>query len=481
MGENLKQTMLGALKWATVDRFAQQGIQFVIGIILARMLDPKDYGLMGMIIIFAQIAYVMVESGLGYALVRTTNITEEHKNTVFYSNCGISVILYTILWFTAPFIAEFFNQPSLVWIARVTFLAILFNALYLVPYNMLGRALDYKTLTKINFTATILSGLCGITMAYYQMGVWALVMQQTSYHFFRMVMFHIYSTWRPSILFSWDILKGYAGFSVNMLGTSLLTVLFNNIYTLLLGRYYPVKQVGYYTQGNKMSETVNFTFLAILSSAYNIMARIHEETERMVNVIRTFTKNVSNITIPLSVFLIVTARPLFFILFGEKWLSAVPYFQMMMAANMFTPLYQIKVHALNARGRSKSTFIIELVKRSIILISIVVSLWLNWGIMVMLLFYIGACWLAYLLSAVAIKKETNHYFRHQILDIMHGVMAGIIVGAGVYAASAALENKYATFTLQIVTAMILFAAYQSLFNSKMIDEAKHLIQEKVDE
>lgn len=481
MSDNLKKTMLGALKWATADRVAQQGIQFVIGVILARLLDPKDYGLMGMILIFAQIAYVMVESGLGYALVRTTEITETHKNTVFYSNCGISVILYLILWFCSPAIATFFNQPDLVWIARVTFLAILFNALYLVPYNMMGRALDYKTLTKINFTATLLSGISGIVMAYCNLGVWALVTQQTSYHFFRMILFHFHSTWKPALLFSFQILKGYAGFSVNMLGTSLLTVLFNNIYTLLLGKLYPVKQVGYYTQGNKMSETVNFTFLAILSTVYNLMAQIHEQTERVANILRTFSKNVSNITLPLSVFLLCAAKPLFFLLFGEKWLDAVPYFQLMCAANLFAPLYQLKVHTLNARGRSRTTFLVELTKRVIILLSIVVCLWLDWDIKIMLLFYIGSCWLAYILSAVAIKKELLIYYRHQFLDILPSLGSSVLVGASVFAISLCFDNLYITIGIQTVTALAVYFLYQLIFNRQFLTETKNLIQGKVDE
>lgn len=481
MPDNLKKTMLGALKWATVDRVAQQGMQFVIGVILARLLDPQDYGLMGMIIIFAQIAYVMVESGLGYALVRTTDITETHKNTVFYSNCGISVILYVVLWFCAPAIATFFNQPSLVWISRVTFLAILFNALYLVPYNMLGRALDYKTITKINFTSTILSGVSGILLAYFGMGVWALVVQQTSYHFFRMIMFHFYSTWKPALLFSFQILKGYAGFSVNMLGTSLLTVFFNNIYTLLLGKFYDVKQVGYYTQGNKMSETVNFTFLAILSTVYNLMAQINEQTERITNILRSFTKNVSNITVPLTVFLIIAGKPLFFLLFGEKWLFAVPYFQLMCAANLFAPLYQLKVHALNARGRSRATFLIELVKRTIIILSILVCFYMGWNIIIMLLFYIASCWLAYALSAIVIKRELTLYYRHQLLDVLHALLCGAVVGAAVYAVALPLENLYLTFGIQAVTALAVYSLYQLLFNHQFLHETKNLIKGRLDE
>lgn len=481
MSDNLKSKTIGALKWAAADRVAQQGIQFIIGIVLARLLDPKDYGLMGMIIIFAQIAYVMVESGLGSALVRTKDITEKHKNTVFYTNCFISVLLYIVLWFCSPLIADFFNQPSLIWIARVTFLAILFNALYIVPFNMQGRALDYKTITKINFSATLLSGISGIVMAFCDYGVWALVVQQTSYHFFRMISCNIFTRWKPRLMFSFSILKSYAGFSVNMLGTSLLTVIFNNIYTLLLGKLYPVKQVGYYTQGNKMSETINFTFVAILGTVYNLMAQIHDQKERIAQILRTFTKNVGIITIPITVFLIVAGKPLFFLLFGEKWLFAVPYFQIMLLANLFTPLYQIKVHALNARGRSRATFLIELVKRIIILASIGICLWMDWDIMIMLYCYVASCWLAYALSAIVIKKELTLYYKHQLFDIFHGIFSSIVVGIGTYFVAQFIDNLYITFAVQVASACALYAAYQYAFNLKAMNEIKNLLKGKIDE
>ncbi len=460
---------------------AQQGVQFIIGIILARLLVPEDYGLIGMVLVFAQIAYVLVESGLGYALVRTHDIGEEHKNTVFYSNLCISIVLYVILYFCSPLIADFFNQPSLTSIARVTFLAILFNALYIVPYNLLGRDLDYKTLTKINFGATTLSGASGIVMAIYGYGVWALVVQQTSYHFFRMILFHIFIKWKPKLMFSWNILKSYASFSVHMLGSSLLTVLFNNVYTFILGKLYPVKEVGFYTQGNKMSDTVNFTFLAILSTTYNLFAKIHNQIERVARILRTINQKVSIITLPLIIFMIIIAKPMFFLLFGAKWLDAVPYFQIICLANLFAPLYQINIHAINALGFSKSTFRIELTKRILIVISIVLCFVFNANIMTMLYFYALSCWIAFAMTTINIKKRLSIFYIHQLFDVTTGLWIAIIIGIGCYCCRFITDNLYALFGIECGVAIALFLLYILIFQPKLVQETKDMLHGNFEE
>lgn len=476
MSDGLKKTMASALKWSAVDRTLQQGVQFVIGIVLARLLCPADYGLIGMIMIFVQIAYVMVESGLGAALLRTKDITETHYNTMFYTNLALSVILYTILFLIAPFIADFFHQPSLVEISRVTFIAILFNALYLVPYNHINRELDYKSLTKVNFISTVLSGSIGIAMALGGCGVWALVVQQTGYHFFRMVVFYFQTRWKPSLLFSWSILKGYIPFSANMLGSTLLTVIFNNIYTFIIGRTYKVEVVGNYTQGYKISETVNFTFVAILGSAYNLFSKIHDQKERLIQYVRSLNQKISFICLPLTLFLAVSAKPLFYILFGEKWLDAVPFFQLLCLANLFVPIYQINIHAINASGYSKTTFRIELFKRSIMLISILCCFYYDLGIYNMLLGYVLACWLAFAASCISTKKHIGVYFKHQFVDIIASLITALVIAVPCFGISYIIDNLYLLFTAELVTASLLYILITVIFQKDLIKDVKMLLR-----
>jgi O-antigen/teichoic acid export membrane protein len=432
--------MLGALTWSSIDRVAQQGVQFLIGIVLARLLSPTDYGLMGMVMIFATLSYVLVESGFNYALVRTKNLTEAHTNTIFYTNLGISCTLYTLLFITAPYIAQFFGQPELTAIARVTFLAILFNACYLVPYALINKALDYKSLAKINLSATLLSGGIGITLAYLNYGVWALVIQQTSYHFFRIFGFYYQTKWRPALLFKWQVIREYYHFSAHIMASSLLTILFNNIYTLILGKLYPIKQVGYYTQAYKASETANFTFQAIFNATYNLFAQIHDERERLVHILNTLIQRAALVVIPITVCLIVIAKPLFFTLFGEKWLPAVPYFQLICLGNLLIPLYQINIHSINAIGKSNVSFSVEISKRILILASIVIGL--KWEIFGLLIGYAIACSVAWVISCSRVKKELGLPLLQQVKHIVPALLLSLFLGAISYWSSTYISGLY---------------------------------------
>jgi len=462
MGDKLKEKMIGALAWSSVDRLGQQSVQFIIGIVLARLLSPADYGLIGMIMIFATLSYVLVESGFGAALIRKKNVTETDLNSVFFVNLAISIGLYAVLFFTAPFIANFFNQPSLIPIARVTFIAVIFNAFYIVPYIQVNKAMDFKTLAKINLFSTTISGILGITMAIMGKGVWSLVVQQTTYHFFRGIGFYFFVKWYPQFLFSLKSIRELWNFSIHILGTSLLTIVFNNLYTFLLSRFYPVNQVGYYTQANKMSETTNFTFQSILgNSTYNLFTQINTEIERLKRIYRELIQKTSLIVLPITLVLIVMAKPLFFFLFSEKWLPAVPYFQLICLANLFAPLYLLNNNLLNAMGKSKITFCIEIVKRLLIVISIVACF--RYGIVSLLVGYVISCCLAFLFSTRFINKHLSHSYWDQLKDILPSLLMGLVISGGVLLYTPFIKNLYALFTIQLLSAVVLYIILLRIF------------------
>lgn len=420
MGDNLKEKMIGALTWSAVDRVAQQGVQFIVGIILARLLSPYDYGLLGIVMVFAAIAYTMVEGGLQSAIVRTHNLNGKHCDTVFYTNLAISSLLYAALYFSAPFIADFYNEPRITSVARVIFLAIIFNSFYLVPYALFGRDMDYKSQAKINFLSTVAGGAAGVALAFTGYGIWALVIQQLGYHFVRMILFYVFSKWRPGLGFSLSVLKEYWSFSIHLLSNNIIGVLFNNLYTFLIGKLYPIQQVGFYTQAYKMSDTVNFTFNAILSTTYNMFAQIHEQAERVSRILGEISKRVSIVAIPLLGYLIISAEPLFQVLFGDKWLPAVPYFQLLCAANLFNASHRINVNALNALGQSKVTFNIELVKRILILVSI--ALTFRYGINELLIGFVIACYGGFFASMAYVKKYLGIKYMKQFSFIYKGLI-----------------------------------------------------------
>jgi O-antigen/teichoic acid export membrane protein len=462
MSTNLKDKMIGALAWSSVDRVAQQGIQFIFGIILARLLAPDDFGLLGMIMIFATLSYVLVESGFSAALIRKEDANETDYNSVFYVNLAISISLFVLLFFTIPYFAAFFKQPALVSTARITFIAVIFNAFYLVPYVQVNRAMDFKTLAKVNLFATIISGTIGIVLAFYNYGVWALVYQQISYQFFRGIGFYALVRWLPSFTFSFSSIQQLWKFSMHILGSSLLTIGFNNLYTFLLSRFYPIKQVGFYTQASKMSETANFTFQAILSSStYNLFTQIQADKERLLRVYRQLVQHISLVVIPVSLVLVVVADPLFYVLFSEKWLPAVPYFQLLCLANVFAPLYLLNMNALNALGESKRTFFIEIIKRIFILISIAVCF--QFGIQALLAGYAVACSLAFVFSSIYIKKHLKHFYFHQLNDVIMSLLIGLSIALIVWFFSSFISNLYVKLFAQLSLALVVYITILRFF------------------
>lgn len=458
MGDNLKEKTIGALKWSAVDRFGQQIVQFVIGIILARLLSPDDYGLLGLIMIFAALSFVLVESGFGQALIRKTQITEMDYNSVFYTNVFIALILYITSFLIFPYVAVFFNQPQLVSTGRVLFIAILFNAFYLVPYSILGKRMDFKTIAKVNLIASAASGLTGVFFALARYGVWALVFQQVSYHLFRMFLFHFFVKWRPAFIFSFKIIKEFLGFSINLLGTSVLNVVFNYLFVIVLGKFYPKREVGFYSQANKLNDTFIFSFQSILvGSTYSLFSNIQNDEERFRRIFRDIARKTSLITFPIIFLLVAVAEPLIVTLLSAKWHSAVVYFQLLGIASLFSPIYTLNINALNSRGKSRATFQIEIIKKALIIISII-SLF-KFGVHVMLIGNAIASIFSYFVSVVYLKNHTKHYITHQIIDILPNFIVGFAIGFIAYLLSFFIANYFLLLFVQFISVLAFFVLY----------------------
>lgn len=280
--DNLKSKMIGSLAWTSIDRFGQQIIQFIVSVILARLLTPNEYTLIALIVVFISLSNTLVDGGLGSALVRKKNVDITDYSTVFYFNVIISIFLYIFLYFLAPFIADFYKQPQLIQISRILFISILFNAFYLIPNVKLVRKIDVKRVTIVNLVSVTISGVIGITLAMYNFGVWALVGQQLSFQFLRMLIVFYFETWKPKLIFRFNVIKESFGFSFNILGTTLLNNIFNYIYVLVLGRFFPKQEVGLYYQANKLNDATSFSLQVILGSTYNVFVKIQDDTERFL-------------------------------------------------------------------------------------------------------------------------------------------------------------------------------------------------------
>ncbi len=431
MDNTLKKNMVGALSWSAVNIFGVQLLQLIIGIILARLLTPADFGIVGVLFIFISLSTVLIDSGFGQGLIRKKDADQTDFSTIFYFNLAISIVLYLILYFATPLIALFFKQPALIDYARILFIVILIFPFYFIQSTQLLKKLQYKAIAIVNIISVTISGSIAAILAFKDFGVWALVVQQLSFHAMRFITYSLYTTWRPALQFSKKTIQSLWRFTLPILGQSSLNAVFNQIYTIIIGRFYPIQQVGYFTQANKYSETVNYAAQSILSTGtFPVLSTIQDDKIKLLSVYRRLIASVALLTFPFVIFLVVAAEPIIITLITDKWLPSVIFLQLLLLANLFSPMFTININMLNAQGQSALSLKLELIKKSLIIISILICF--SFGIKIMLMGFVLANFVAYAISMMSIKKSLNHYYRHQIKDLFGKIFSASIAGIGIW-------------------------------------------------
>ncbi len=353
MAQSLRSQLLHGVVWNFVEKVLKRGTAFIIGIILARLLSPSDFGLVGMLAIFVTISSVFIESGLAKALIQRKNCKDIDFSTVFVTNLGISIVIYGLLFLSAPLIADFYDEPILTPLTRILGLDFILGSINIVQRARLMANMDFKSLAQINVTSTIVSGLVGVLMAYTGFGVWALVGQSLCATLVLIVLFPIYSKWRPSIKFSKESFGYLFGFGSKLLITNIFSAIVNNISSLCIGRMYKSSQLGYYTRALQFPEIVAYTMFDMLGNVtFPVLSGLQDERERLVAVYRKCLFVTAMVIIPVMVLGALLARPLVYILLTEKWLPCVVLMQWLFLARMFFPISAINMNILNAIGRS---------------------------------------------------------------------------------------------------------------------------------
>ncbi len=477
MGDNFKKNMIGALTWSSVYIFGVQVVQLLIGIILARILMPEHFGLVGILFVFFGLSTVIIDGGFGQGLIKKKQVDNADFSTIFFVNLTVSVVLYIILYLTAPFLARFFDQPDLTTLARIAFLAVLIFPLYQTQQIILLRNLNYKSLAIVNILSVAVSGTIAVLMAVNKYGVWSLICQQLAFHFLRLVLFNLHNRWKPEFTFNKGTIRELWGFTLPLFGQTVLNVIFNHIYVVIIGRFYPIKQVGYFTQANKYSETVNAAAQSILSmGTFPSFTKIQDDKERLLRIFRKLTTSVSMLTFPIVVFLVVAAEPIVVTLITEKWLPSVLILQLLLLANIFSPQYTININILNASGASHTTLKLEIIKKSLILISVIVCF--SFGIEAMLIGFIAANSLAYLISMVSVKKLFKHFYKHQVGDIIKTLTLSIITGMIVWLFSYVPLTTSVILVLQGLGYLLIYIFFLYVFYPENIKEVAEIIKKK---
>lgn len=365
-GESIKQQTLTSIKWTSIERFGVQGMQFVLSLIMARLLSPSDYGTVGMIAVFLSISQSFIDSGFGNALTRKLDRTETDYSTVFYFNVVISIACYFLLFILAPYIADFFNTPILSSLLRVQSIILLMNALMLIQVTKLTIELNFKALSKRSLIATVVSGPCGVIMAYCGCGVWSLVGQSIISTLVNLIMIWFYCKWRPLWIFSWKSFKELGSYGSKILAAGLLNSIYTHLTTLVIGKFFTSKDLGYYNRGTHFATFPLNTMNSILQRVtYPIMSRLQNNDDRLISVYR---KYICFTSIPIffcCVLLASISKPMILLLLTEKWLPAAPYLTVFSFAIMFDHICSINLNVLQVKGRSDLFLKLEVIKKTI--------------------------------------------------------------------------------------------------------------------
>lgn len=375
MADSVKKQLTHGVMWNFVEKILMEGAQFVIGIILARLLLPSDFGLIGMLAVFISISNVFIEGGFAKALIQKKDCSDIDYSTAFVSNIVMSVVIYLILFVSSPWIADFYHEPVLTDLTRLLALNFVLGSFNIVQRARLMSQVDFKSLAKIKVSSVAIGGLVGVLMAYNGFGVWSLVGQTLSATLLQIFIFPFYSKWKPSLRFSKESFRKLFGFGSKLMVTGVYGVIVNNISTICIGRVYRSSQLGFFTRASQFSQLISFTVNDVLGNVtFPVLSHLQDDKDHMVSVYRKVLYLTAMIIFPIMILCTLLAKPIILILLTEKWLPCVVLMQWLFLARMFTPLSAINMNILNAVGRSDLYMKLDFSKTPLIILSLVITI-----------------------------------------------------------------------------------------------------------
>lgn len=372
--DTTKQSVSGTL-WSMVERLSTMGIQLLCTLVIAQFLPPSEFGLVGMMTIFIAFSYILVDSGFGQAIIREPNVTKDDYSSIFYFNVALGAIAYLAMFFCAPWIASFYEEPQLTSLLRVDFFAVLFQAFSVVQMAQLQKSVNFARISKVSFIAVVCSGIIGIAVAYWLHNVWALVAQNVSFIFLRALFFWTSSQWYPSLVFRWQSIQKYLKFSMNLLGSRLIAAITDNAPNLLIGKSFTATDLGNYTVPNKLQASIAGTLsFAIHRVSYPIMATFQDDIDRLRSYSQKVVGMAFYVTAPIMLLLMIEADDLFAIILTPEWAVAATYFKYLCIIGAIFCFADINMDILLVRNKADLVLRIEIVRKTLFIVMLVAGI-----------------------------------------------------------------------------------------------------------
>jgi O-antigen/teichoic acid export membrane protein len=430
----LKEKTTSGLIWSFIDNGAGLGISFITGVILARLLIPKEFGLIGMITIFIAISQSFINSGFSQALIRKQNCTETDYSTVFYFNTIVGISFYFLLFGLAEPISHFYHEPILRDLIRVLGLGLIISSLTIIQTTILTKRIDFKLQAKISVTASFVSGIISIYMAYSGWGVWSLVAQTLLKTTINSLLLWFWNKWMPIWVFSKQSFSELFSFGSKLLISGLIDTTYRNIYYLVIGKYFSAVELGYYTRADQFQAFPSSNLNSVISRVtFPVLVSIQDDNVKLKAAYRKLLRSTMLITFVLMLGLAAIAKPMILTLIGTKWLPSVVFLQMLCFVGMLYPLHALNLTMLNLKGRSDLFLQLEIIKKAIAIPTIIIGV--LFGIKIMIVGMFVSSVFAYYLNSYYSGKLIGYSMLYQVKDILPAFLIAAMMASAIYAES----------------------------------------------
>lgn len=475
---SLKQQARSGIVWTFAEQFGTRLISFGISIILARLLTPEDFGLIALFGVVMGVASTFIDSGMASSLIRSKNVNEEDYSTVFIFNIITSLVMYGLVYIIAPYISSFYKVPALTDIIRSYCIILIINAFVSVQKMHFVKELNFKTAFKIQLPSLVVGGVSGVALAYMGYGVWSLVysaiLQSTVFtlqHWF-------YSSWRPKLIFNIKKFKYHFDFGYKMMLSGLLNILFINVYTVIIGKMFSVQQLGYYNRADSLKQLpVSNLSTALNKVTFPLFAKISHDDEQLRRVYQKLLKVVIFVVAPVLIYMVVAAEPIIRLLLTDKWLPAVPYFQILSIAGILFPIHAYNLNILQVKGRSDLFLKLEIAKKILTVVMVVIAL--KFGIYGLLWGQVVNSILSLFINTHYTGKFLNYTMWMQCRDLLPSIILALFCGLICYVLYHYLLMNMYDIPILLISIVVYFSLYLGLsylFRFKEISYLKEIIK-----
>lgn len=472
---NLREKTIDGVTWSFIDSLASQGLYFIIGIILARILSPREFGLIGMITIFVAISQTFIDSGFSSALIRKQNCTQADYSTVFYFNLFTGLLLFLVIFFSAPIISKFFGEPELIPILQVLGIVLIVESLTIIQRTILIKRVDFKLQARISIISSVFSGMIAITLALNNYGVWSLVFLQIIRRCTYSVFLWLWNKWKPMFVFSKRSFNELFGFGSKLLISSLIETAFRNVYLVVIGKYFSAQTLGYYTRATEFTDFPSQNITSVISRVtYPVLSQLQNDLVSLKSAYKRIIKTTMLITFIMMIGLAAVAEPLVHVLIGEKWHSVIIYLQMLTFIGMMYPLHSLNLNMLNVNGRSDLFLRLEVIKKILVVPTIIVGVFYGIEIMLMGMWIVNI--IAYFLNSYWSGFLINYPIKEQINDIYPSFLMASFMGICIYMLGLILPlNYFLTLVLQLFVGSIIVFSLLHYSKSEAYLELKQIL------